>query len=163
MALAVSVRFDFRDNKGKNSFTKIYVPNGFSIANYIEFAQGFAQLLAQLSAARLTRCSLCFGLDLSGATLAPDAGVQADVAEKAFFQFASSEPGFFSRMKIPTISDVLVVDGSDQIDTGDPAVAAFITAMENGLVTVGGTIQPCTDREYDLVSTDFARELFRKK
>lgn len=163
MALAVSIRFDFVDDKGKTSFTKVYVPNGYTISQYAEFAAGFAQLLANASQAVVTRASVVFSLSLSGATIKAAANFAADVAQKAFFQFRTAVTGFFARMKIPALKETLVNVGSDSIDTDNVSVAAFITAMENGIVSSGVTIQPVDDRGNDIVDTTIAREVFRKK
>jgi hypothetical protein len=163
MALAVSIRFDFVDDKGKTSFTKVYVPNGFTIAQYVEFAQGFAQLLANASQAVVTRASVVFSMSLAGATIKATANFVSDIAQKAFFQFRTAVGGFFARMKIPAVKETLVNVGSDSIDVDDLNVAAFITAMENGIVSSGVTIQPVDDRGNDIVDTTIAREVFRKK
>lgn len=163
MALAVSVRFDFVDDKGKTSFTKVFVPTGFSIAQYVEFAQGMGQLLANASICRLTRASVVFGLNLSTATIKIAALTVSDVAQKAFFQFRTAVSGFFARMKIPALKETLVNPGSDSIDQSNASVAAFITAMENGIVVTGATISPVDDRGNDIVDTTIAREVFRKK
>jgi len=163
MALAVSIRFDFVDDKGKASFTKVHVPNGFTIAQYVEFAQGFGQLLTNASSAVLTRASVVFSIDLSGATIKAAAAFAADVAQKAFFQFRTAVTGFLARMKIPTLNELKVNSGSDSINQADADVAAFITAMENGIIVTGATISPCDDRGNDIVDTTIAREVFRRK
>ena len=163
MGLAISVRFDFVDNKGKPSFTKVRVPLGFTISQYIEFGQGMAQLMANISTGQITRASFCAGLDLSGATIKGTPSGLSDIAQKGLFGFSTSVAGFRTKMKIPAISETKVVAGSDTIDQADVDVAAFITAMENGIVVTGGTISPTDQRENDIVSTDYSRELFRKK
>lgn len=162
MPLAVSCRFEFVDGKGKTSFTKVRVPNGFAIADYRTFAQSMGQFLANVSNAKLTRASICVGLDLSSATIKVAVSGFADIAQKAYFGFTSAVSGLFARLKIPAISETIVAPGSDQIDQSNPDVAAFITAYETGIVTTGGTIQPSDDRENDIVGVNFARELFRK-
>lgn len=162
MPLAVSVRFDFVDSKNKTSFTKVRVPNGFALTDYQAFAVAMAQLMTNISVCRITRASVCIGLDLSGATLRAVATGTSDIAQKAFFQFRSVVPGFFNRVKIPTLNETKVPVGSDAIDQADVDVAAFTAAMTSGLTVTGGTIQPTDDREQDLTAVAFARELFRK-
>lgn len=160
MPLAVSIRFSFVDNKGKTSFTKINVPNGFSIANYIEFGQGMAQLLTNISEGQITGASATFNMDLSGAGLKSVASGLADAGQKAFFIFRSAVTGFTKRMFVPTLSELKVVAGSDDIDQADLDVAAFITAMEDGIVVTGGTISPTDSRAQDLVAVSSAKENF---
>lgn len=162
MALAVSIRFDILDDKGKTSFTKVRVPNGFSIAQYIEFAQAMAQIIADISNGLVTSAGICIGLDLSGATLKAAATAIADVAQKAFFQFNTAVAGLRAKLKIPTLDETILVANSDSVDQLEARSAAFIAGMENGIVTLGGTIQPTNSREDDITAVSLAREVFRK-
>lgn len=162
VALAYSVVFNFMDGKGKESFTKVRVPTTFAIADYIEFAQFVAQEFLDLSTGRITSVSIVVGLDLSTGTFKAVADVLADVFEKALFTFNTVLAGFRSKFKFPTWDESNTIDGTDQIDTSDIAVAAFITAYEAGIVTTGGTINFTDSRENVADSNDIAREIFRK-
>lgn len=161
MALAVSIRFDLVDAKNKASNTTIRVPNGFSIAQYIEFAQAMGQLISDLSQAQITRASFVVGLDLSSATIKASAGAFSDIAHKAYFGFQTAVAGFRSKMRLPTLDETKVNAASDTINQVDVDVAAYMTAMENGIIVTGGTISPSDARGNDIVSTDYAREVFR--
>lgn len=163
MALAVSVRFSFVDAKGKTSFTKVNVPTGFTIANYIEFGQDFAQLLTNISEGQITGASATFALSLSGLGLKTVVSGVADAGQKAFFIFRSAVTGFTKRLFVPTLSELKVTAGSDDIDQADVDVAAFITAMEDGIVVTGGTISPVDSRAQDLVAVSSAKENFLKR
>lgn len=163
MALAVTVRFDFVDQKSKPSFTKVRIPTGFSITAMTEFAQGMAQLIANISDGRLTRASICVGLSLATATLKATPDSDADIAEKGFFGFGTALAGFRTKMKLPAWNEIYTIAGSDAINQADPNVAAFLAAMEDGLAVTGGTIAPTDIRENDVTTTDYGRELFRKK
>jgi len=162
MALAVSIRFDFVDAKGKTSFTKVRVPNGFSIVAYGEFAAAMAQLITDLTQSRLTSASFSVAVDLSSATIKATAGVLSDIAQKAMFGFSTAVAGFRTKFKLPALNETKVTAGSDAINQSDVDVAALITAMENGIVVTGGTISPTDQRGNDITSTDYAKELFRK-
>lgn len=163
MALAVSIRFDFRDDKGKTSHTKIRVPNGFSIAQYTEFATAAAQIITNASFCIVTRASICVGIDLSGAGLKVAAALTSDIAHKAYMQFNTVAAGFRAKMRIPTLDEIYVIVGSDAIEQTHVNLSPYIAAMENGIAVTGpATIQPCDDRENDIVSTSIAREVFRK-
>jgi|SRR5688572_2376826 len=163
MALAVAVRYDFIDDKGDTSFTKIRVPTGFSIAQYTEFVQAMGQFLANMSACRITGGSVTFTIDLSGLSLKAAAASVADTFQKGYFAFNSAATGFFKRLRIPTFNEAKVSAGSDTINTIDADVAAFLGAMNSGIVVTGGTIQPVTERGHDLTSLSEAREVFRRK
>jgi len=162
MALAVAIRFNFIDAKGKTSFTKIRVPTGFTIAQYTEFGIAMGQFIANMSACQVTGCSASVAVDLSGLGLKSAAATVADVAQKGYFAFTSAATGFFKRLRIPTFNETLVSAGSDNINTVDSGIAAFTTAMTNGIVVTGGTVQPSTERGQDLTALTDAREVFRK-
>jgi hypothetical protein len=163
MALAAAIRIDFVDNKSKTSFTKIRIPNGFSISQYIEFGQAMCQVIANISTCRITGASATFSIGLGGLSLKTVADILADTAQKGYFSFASGITGFFKRLRIPTFDETKTNETSDTIDETDVAVAAFVAAMENGIVVTGGTIQPSTERDQTIVSLSDTREVFRRK
>lgn len=162
MALAITVRVEFIDDKGKTSFTKVRVPNGFTLSQYGEFGTALAQLLTDISICRVTGGSLTFSIDLSGLGLRTVAGITADIAEKAAFLFNTAITGLRAKLRIPTFRETLVPPGSDAVDLADVDVAAFKTAMESGIVTTGGTISPTDDRENDITGLTTAREVKRR-
>ena len=104
MALAVSVRFDFQDAKGKKSFTKVRVPTGFASTNYAAFAAGMAQFMANISTGQITRVSFCVGIDLSGATIKAVPSGLSDIAQKVIVGFSTAVQGLRTKMKLPAIS-----------------------------------------------------------
>jgi hypothetical protein len=162
MALAVTIQLDFKDAKNKSSSTKVRVPTGNTIAQYVEFAQDFAQLAANISTARIIGVSVNFALDISGG-LSNVISNLSNVASKAFLQFRSSVSGFFAKMKIPTFDeDNLVIVGTEDIDTTVLAVDDLITAITGGLAVTGGTIAPCDKYGNDLTDLSFARGIFAK-
>jgi hypothetical protein len=163
MALAVAVRFDFQDEKGKTSFTKVRIPTTFSVGTVTAFALGLAQLISNISQCQITNVSTTFAIDLSGLSLKAAASAVADVAQKGYFAFRSAVTGFAKRLRIPTIDENIVNAGSDTVDTLDVNVAAYVTAMESGIAVTGGTIAPTTERMQDLTALEEAREVFRRK
>lgn len=163
MALAVSVRFDMIDAKSKTSFTKVRVPTGFTISQYIEFAQAMAQLITDMSNCTVTRAGITFGIDISGLGLKVAAAVLADVYEKARFQFNTAVAGFKAFFRLPGYDETKSVTGSDAVDQADPDVAALIAAYEDGIVVTGDTISPTDSRGNDITAIQFAREVKRKK
>lgn len=161
MAIAVSIRYDFIDDKGKTSFTKIRIPQGLTIAQYTGFAQGMAQLLADISFARITSASICIAIDLSTATIKAVAQATSDIAEKAYFAFNTAVNGIRKRLRLPSFSEAFVLQGTDAIDENDPLISAFVDAMEVGITTPGGVIAPVDSRLNDLTTLREAREVFR--
>lgn len=160
--VAVSARFDIIDGAGKASFTKVRIPTGFSIAQMIEFAQGMAALISPLLGGQIVKAGICVGLDLSGASLIGSPSFTSDVHHKGAFGFATEEAGLYTRLNLPTLNSGVVATGSDNINEGNADVAAFLAAMENGIVVTGGTISPCDNRENDIVGTRYSKEVFRR-
>jgi len=163
MALAVSVRFDFQDDKGKSSFTKIRVPTGFSIAQYTEFAQGAAQLLLNASTASITKISVVFNVSLASLGLKTVASSVSKVARKMFLQFTTAVTGFLAKTFIPALSESKVASGSDDVDQADTDVAALISAYEDGIVVTGGTMTFTNGRGHDITAATAAKEQFRRR
>ena len=155
MAFAVIIQVDFVDAKNKTSFTRIRVPTGFTIAQYTTFAEDVCQAISDISGCVITGASIGLNLTMTGLATTVTAG--ADIAVKAFFKFRSAVAGFFAKMALPTFDEeTLVLAGTDQIDTADTAVAAYIALVETG----DGTILPCDKYGNDLTALDISRELF---
>ncbi|MGB7342478.1 MAG: hypothetical protein WBC91_26505 [Phototrophicaceae bacterium] len=161
---AIKLVVNFVDDKNKKSSTKINIPTGFTISNYLEFADGAVQILANASRSRVTGAALCVKVDLSAASIRPVALAFSDVAEKAMIVLRSSVAGLFSRMKIPTLNESVLFPNSRVVDPANPDAAALITALEDGInvVGIGQIIQPVDLRGNDLAEVVSAEEMFRK-
>jgi hypothetical protein len=162
MALAVTMQVDFVDSKNKSSSTKIRIPTGLTIDQFVEFAQDALQLIANINICRITGASLNFGLDLSGATLTNVQNVLADIGSKAKMVYNSAVAGLRAVFNIPTFDeDNLVTAGTDQIDIADTDVAAFLTGIEEGYdLTTGGVMAPVDKRDNDLTTPTVTRSIF---
>ncbi len=161
---AISVVFTFLDDKNKSSVTKLRVPTGLTIPQYIEFVQGAAQIVANLTRSKVTNVSFCAKVDLSSATIRGTALAFSDIAEKALLIIRSSVAGLFSKMKIPTIDEDVLIPNTNTIDPANAEAAALITALEDGInvVGIGQVVQPIDLRGNDLAEVVTAKELFRK-
>lgn len=163
MALAFTANFTFRDDKGKSSSTKIRIPTSFTVAQAVEFAQDAAGLLAVASNGVITDVSLSVDVSAFGLGLKTVAGITADFFQKALFTMRSAVNGLFSKINVPTFNEDLVLAGTDQIDQADTDIAAFITALEDGIDDGLGTfIQPIDLRGNAITEVSAAREVFRK-
>jgi hypothetical protein len=158
MALAVSVNFTITDAKGTSSTTFVHIPTGFSIAQYVEFAEAMGQVIADLSEGVLTRITISLPLTLSGATIRSVASNFADIAKKALLTAGSAIGGLFARFNLPTYDETHTIDNTDQLDQADADVAAYIAIIETG----GGGAAPCDKRSNNLTTVLTARETFRK-
>lgn len=160
--MPVMVTFTIKDGKGKSSNTKIRLPDGFNLPQYVEFAMSFGNILLNLSEGVITGISIGVPLDLSGATIRAVASTFADVAEKALLIARTAVSGLFARFNIPTFDESQVVTGSDEINVSLPNPAALIAIIENG-VNVGGTQVDVEDkRDNDVTDVYGAFKNFRK-
>lgn len=162
MALAVTLFVSFKDAKNKPSSLPIRIPTGFTLAQYVEFADDALQIIANVSIAKITGASLNFGLDLSAATLTNVAGnVLANVTSKIMLGYNSTVAGFKALFKIPTYDeDNLTVAGTDQPDTADAGIAALLTAIEDGYTLTDLSVMAPTDKYGNsLTDSRFQREL----
>lgn len=163
MALAVAAVFVFTDDKGATATTRLRIPNGFSLAQYQEFAQGSAQVIADMSNCQVTRAGVSIGVDFNDGTLGLIAGLASDVYNKGRWIFNTVQAGFRKIMRIPSLHESNTAPSSNEIDGADPSVVAFEAAMEDGVATLEGTIQPVNERGYDITARASAVEQFRRK
>lgn len=163
MARAVSVVINLRDQKGKASKTKIFVPSNLTIADWTAFGQSAAQVVANLSEAEVTRVSICLPIDITiGNTLKTVAGAASDVGNKALMMFTTALAGFKMRFNVPTWDETQTVAQTDVVDDSDISVAALITAIEAGYATsTPATVTPCNARGSVVDQYDKGREKFR--
>lgn len=159
MAVAASVIYTVIDESGDTATHEVQVPNGFSIAQYTEFASDMATLIDAILSGKLLSADFCVAADISALT-GNTVGAASDVEEVGAFLFRTDEnrPVLVNG---PGINETMVLVGSDEIDQTDTDIAAFLTAMEDGLSTAGGTIAPTDVGEDDIISTEYARERFR--
>lgn len=159
MALPFDIIYSVVDAKGRTSTTSIKVPDTFNIADYTSFAAQMATLIDALLAGRVTGADLCLNIDISGLNFNTLFG-PADVEELAAFEFDTVD-GRTVNVNVPCLDEGIVLAGSDALDLANPAVANFISLMENGFAASGGTVEPCDIGEVDIVSTISAAERFR--
>lgn len=157
---SIGVNFAFIDDKGDTSTTKVKIPTGLTIPGIVAFAQSAAQLFADFSTCRVTKVTACIGIDLSGLGLLASPTAQSDVSEKGLFNMRTAS-NTYARMFVPTISESLVVANSDALDPADADVIAFTTALEDGILTTGGTIVPVDTRGNEITEVTEAREFHR--
>jgi len=156
---AVQLVYTIVDASGDRGQTSINFPLSWSLSQFGQFGAIMATFMDAVLGGRVEKAELCFGIDISSLT-SNTALSTSDVEEIGAFQFRTTG-GFPVRVNLPCIDELTVTTGSDDLDQADPAIAAFITAMEVGILTAGGTILPCDVAEDDITSTDFARERFR--
>lgn len=163
MALAVSVRIDFVDNKGKSSFTKVRLPSGRTLVDYKDFAEQICQLFLNVSTGRITRSSICFGVDLSSASLNTTPSAVSSVKKKAAMRWITAETGFDAKFSVPAFSESKIVSGSDDVDTSDADVIAFVDQLEDNIAVTAGTMVFTNGRGHAVATLKTAKERFRRR
>lgn len=161
MAHAVQIIYTVKDNKGKLSTCTIKVPTGLTVANYIEFGQEMGTLINNIIIGQIVNVGVAITVDmLPGWAQSP--GLTSDVEEKASWQYMAAG-NWRTGAKVPTLSELLVVDGSDNLDLTEASIIAFNDAMIDGIDLPVGliTVEPCDARENDIESLVFGREVFR--
>lgn len=163
---AYSVVLSFQDAKGETSTTMVNIPtSGMTIANMTIFAQELVKLVDAMIGGIVTRVGLAITVPLpSGINVAPSS--TSDVEEGGYFNFRTAG-GYRTSLRIPTFLESLISAGSADIDTSDPDVAAFVSAMITGIdltaatpVAGTGTITPTDSRGDDVVALVDAKEQF---
>jgi hypothetical protein len=162
MAVATSIIFTFVDDSGDTGRTEIKVPSTFALSDYVEFAQAFGQLLANISNCQVTGASVSVGIDLSSAGLKAVAAAVSNVAAKMAGLW-NTATGIIAKWFIPSPHDTQVTAGSDQFDQTDIAIAPIITAMEDGIAVTSGTLQPTNGRGDDVTSVAKLAQQFRRR
>lgn len=159
MAIAIAISYTLSDDDGDTATTTVHVPNVFSIAQYTEFARAMADLVDNIVSGHVDSAELTVTIDISTLT-GNNAQSGSDVEEIGAFTFRTPE-GREVVVNIPGINESMVAANSDDLDQLDTDIAAFTTAMLNGIAVAGGTPQPCDVDEADLTVLVSAREEFR--
>lgn len=162
---AYSIVLSFQDAKGETSTTMINIPTGITLPNLTIYAQEMVKLVDALINGIITRVGVAVTVALpSGINISPNSA--SDVEEGGYFSFRTAG-GYHTSLRIPTFMESLISAGSADIDTSDPDVAAFVSAMVTGIdlttatpVAGTGTIAAADSRGDDIVALTDAKEQF---
>lgn len=167
MALSVFIRV--RDagggDKPGTSIISVEIPLATTPANAIAFARGLTTFVDPLTEGLIEAAGVTFEVDLAGLGLDTVASALADVQERAIFAFRTAA-GKLKRIGIPCFLETLFngAGALDTVDTADTDVAAFITAMEDGIdvTAFGGTgiVAPVDTNNSDLATFESANQQF---
>jgi len=156
----ISLVYEIEDDDGDLGSTSVRVQDGLLISSLTGFAVGYANALDDLIGGVIRSVS-AFVNATTGTLTGNDVGLTSDVEQVGKFEFLSSL-GTRVKVNIPAINEpAIVAPGSDALNQSNPAVAAFIAAMEDGINVTGALIEPCDIGGASIVSTVFAREAFR--
>jgi len=161
MAQATEIVYTIQDEKGNKSTLTVWIPSTTLLADALDFAQDFGDLIDNVIAGIITRIGLIFSADLTPTMKTAVVG-GADVEEGANFIYRSAS-GFPFRHRLATFLESKITSGSRAVNVADPDVAALVDAVTNGLVVTSlNTVAPTEHREDDLSALVTAREVFQR-
>lgn len=157
--MAISVVYTVSDAKGDQSTFSIPVPDGTSLTDLLDFAQDMTALLQPLINGALR--DVHFVIPVSFVSW-PAASSLSDIQEKARFAFRTVN-GFLKHLSLPAVVESIFAPGSRSVDLSDTDVAAFVTAMVDGITAAStNVIEPCDVRDEDLTELEAATEAWGK-
>lgn len=162
--MAFSVIFSFEDEGEpiKRSTMEIFIPTGFSLAQYAEFGQSVAILVDTLSKCVLTKAEFCYTADLSGLTNNSAASATSNVEDVGAWEFVTVD-GYPVKLNVPCWDEQYTAAGSDDIDRAAVPVMALEAAIVDGINPGAGLIQPTDIDSGDIVGVTYARERHRNR
>jgi hypothetical protein len=157
--MADRIQYTLTDEAGHTASFGVDVPDTFTLAQYDEFAAAYAILVDDIVGGIVSKAVLKRSVDIGDLT-DNSVGAVSDIEDIGAFSFRTAA---FRRVRVnvPGILESLVIPNSKELDLAEPAVAAIITAMQNGIAVTGGTITPSDIQEDDIVGFESALERFR--
>ncbi len=159
MAEPIEVNGTYSDQAGNKSSNTMYIASGLTIAQITEGLQALVVLVDDVLQALVNGFEFTVSVDLSGLT-GNTAAPSSDVEEVGEFIFTTGQNRPVN-VNVPGIWDTFSASGSDELDQADSDIAAFVTAMEDGIAVTGGTIIPCDVDQNDITELVTARERVR--
>lgn len=159
MAVAPKWITTIRDQAGKTARFEVNPVVDKLLSQYGEAAILFAEDVNAIITGVVEAVRLFQRIDISGLDMNTVLG-GSDVEESGQFIFSDAD-GRHVEINVPGIIESFFVAGSNDLDTADPVVDAFIDLMIDGVAVTGGTADPCNIAEIDVVSLVSARKVMR--
>lgn len=157
--MPIEIIYEVQDRSGSKATTSVQVPSNHVVTTLTGFAVAWANNIDDLMDGVIRTATAYLRMALSGLTSNTIAST-SDVEHYGKFEFLTSN-GNRVKINIPALNEVAILAyDSDDLNQGEPDVAAFIAAMEVGIAVTGGTITPCDIAEDDITDVVFAREAF---
>jgi len=157
---SIEIIAEISDATGDTSTTSVKIIDTTTLAQANGFAVGWVQAFDQIIAGVIRNVLAFLRIDTSALT-GNLVGATSDVEHIGKFSFRTAI-NTKVLVNVPALAEIAL--GATSSDTLDPAqvnVAAFLTAMEDGINAGGALIQPCDIGEEDIVDHNFLREAFR--
>jgi hypothetical protein len=158
--MAIEIIAQIADADGDQASTSVRLADSATIAQANGFAVGWSQAVDAVIAGVIRTVLAFLRVDISALT-GNLVGALSDVEHIGKFSFRT-EDGIRTLVNVPCLAEItLGTTTSDVLDPVQVNVAAFITAMEDGINAGGALIEPCDIGEGDIVEVVFSREAFR--
>lgn len=155
--MSIEITYTIEDKSGTKGTTSVRVADGATLAGLTGFAASWATALNNVIRGKILSAVAHILANISGLT-SNVATSFSDVEHLGKFQFLTAS-GIRVGCNIPSIDETLTnALNTDELDQSATGVAAFLTAMEDGINAAGALIQPCDVGGDSIVSTVFARE-----
>lgn len=152
--MPISVFYRVQDAKGDTSTITIPIPDGTLITNVAGYVTAMSSILEDLINGTLVEAGFAVTVPVTPWALAAPI---SDVQERARFVFRGIN-GFLKSISLPSVIESIFSPGSREVNRADPAVAAFVTAIVDGITVSGADIEAVDIRGDDLTNLVQATE-----
>jgi len=162
MAIPYGIKVQIRDASGDIATTEFYVTNTHTLVQYNLAAEPLVETLDGVIGGVIEDAVLNIPVSMAALTNNTIGGA-SDVGDLGQFAFRTAENRPV-KVNVPGIIETLVASGSDDIDQAQTDVAAFIAAMEDGILVTGAIlVAPSNVGEGDITTVSYARERFKNR
>ena len=156
--MAINVVLTIADETGRTRPITVPLPTSVSPIDALLFAEALIPLIEPLVTGTLKDAQVKVDVPFIGWA---HVGTLSDVQEKGLFVFRTLGR-FLKKLRLPTFLESKFLPQSRKVNLADADVAAFVTAMTNGIDLTGvggsGVISPADRRGADLTGIDLASE-----
>jgi len=162
MPIPYGIKVQIRDRSGDKATTEFLVTNTHTLIQYNLAIESLVEALDSVIGGVIEKAVLNIPVDMS-ALINNTALGASDVGDLGQFAFRTGDNRPV-KMNVPGLIETLVASDSDDINQAQADVAAFITAMEDGILVTGSIlVAPSNIGESDITTISYARERFRNR
>jgi hypothetical protein len=149
------------DDDGDKSTCQFHMPRTFTWDEVVDTAEDITMLIDAMSLGQVVACGVTAAIDPASIILKGQPVAQCDVQQCGLFTFETAEH-YKHSIRIPAFDPDQFLDNSKEIDQEQIDVAAFITAIVDGVLQGETTVTPSDYRGEDITALVTAVESFRK-
>lgn len=155
MAVPYTVSLSISDAKGDISIVSIPLKSSTLLVDAVDAAEALIPIVQPLVNGALRAADISIPISFTPWAAAAST---SDVQEKARFVFRTVG-GWLKHLSLPSFIEGFFIPGTHEVDLTDTDVAAFVTAMTDGVtVPSTNTVEPSDTRDEDLTELEAAVE-----